>query len=807
MKKAGAFLAAMVMTVYTASVPVGKVQKTTAYAAGSYDMNVIVDLAGERKEISPLIYGVNQYGNEDYLKDLHVNSIRQGGNRMTAYNWENNASNAGSDWEHSSDDNLSKSDEPADCVQVLSKLAKKNSVGYKLTTLQLAGYVAADKKGAVDESESAPSERWNEAVAVKGAPFADEPDLTDGKVYMDEYVNYIIKKLGDSKSETGIQGYSLDNEPALWMHTHSRIHPQPVGAEELTEKSVAVATAVKKLDPNAEIFGPSLYGYTAFDHLADDENSDEWEKLRDANGYHWYIDYYLDSMKKASDEAGVRLLDVLDIHYYSESARGDAADRVQSVRTLYEKGFKENSWIGKWCQENVPILPTIKASIDKYFPGTKLGITEYNFKGANDVSGTIAQAEALGCYADQGVYFATLWDNGPFILSGMKLYTNYDGNGGCFGDTLVSAKTDDVSLASTYAAVNSDSDSKVTVMLTNKSADETENASINIKNSDKEYKSAAVYAVFGDSEDIKLLDVVKDFDGNNFKVDLPAYSAAMIVVSDNATEFDGLKKYDEIKIEVKKETFDDPMSMVNANGFVEIPITDPKHLSKIIITGDVASSAGSGWGNAGCAVCINAVDENGTAFWTYKDYMLNLGNDSKATVKFDGTLKNEDKEDVKAVIADGKIELQKWWDSSEKKEAKIDDEITIKYKSVQVVYEYKEEDISSTGTTTTTAATSTTSTTTTTTTAPQEDTTGKVKANKLGDANCDGNTNMADSVLIMQAIANADEYGRGKENGITEQGWANADVTGGGVTMLDAAAIQSFTLEIIKSFDEYSEEV
>ena len=101
-----------------------------------------------------------------------------------------------------------------------------------------------------------------------------------------------------------------------------------------------------------------------------------WEDIKSANNYHWYLDCYLDQMKKAEEEYGTRLLDVLDIHYYSESAREGAEDRVQSVRTLYEKGFRENSWIGQWCQENVLILPTIQKSIDTYYPRTKLAITE-----------------------------------------------------------------------------------------------------------------------------------------------------------------------------------------------------------------------------------------------------------------------------------------------------------------------------------------------------------------------------------------------------------------------------------------------
>ncbi|MCQ2459112.1 MAG: glycoside hydrolase [Ruminococcus sp.] len=800
MKKITALLAAVAVTGGAFTAPFSNARKDTSNAAGGYDMDITVDLKGERKEISPLIYGVNQYTTE--LKNVKTNSVRQGGNRMTAYNWENNASNAGSDWKHSSDNNLSNSNEPADCVQQLSKSAAKYGVGYKLTTLQLAGYVSADKDGTVTEAETAPSDRWNEVVLTKNAPFDETPDLKDGKVYMDEYVNYIINKLGDSQSATGIQGYSLDNEPVLWNDTHPRVHPEPVTIEELSSKSIEMAKAVKKLDPKAEIFGPALYGYTAFDHLDDDEDHNEWETVKEKNNYHWYLDCYLDDMKKASDECGTRLLDVLDIHYYSESARNGIEDRLQSVRTLYEEGFSENSWIGQWCMQNVPILPTIQKSIDTYNPGTKLAISEYNFGGGNDASGTIAEAEALGCYADHGVYFATLWGGEPFIVSGINLYTNYDGKGGSFGDTLISASTEDVSKSSTYAAVNADDDSEVTVMITNKDLTENENASISLKNAAKEYKSAAVYAVYGDKEQVRLIDIVKDVKDNVVNVELPSFSAAMVVVSDKADAFDDLKIYEEEKIETKTENFDDPESMINKNGYVEIPITDAKHLAKIIITGDVTSSAGSSWATAGCAVCINANDADGKYFWTSKSYSLPLGKDSTATVVFDGTLTkttgegaDEVKEDVEAYISDGKVELQKWWDASEKSEDEVDDLIEITYKNISVVYEYKEDETPSVTTTTTSATTKPVVTITTTTVAdPSADIV-------YGDSNCDSNVNMADAVLIMQSLANPDKYGiKGSdETHITAQGEKNADCcnTGDGMTNSDALAIQRFLLKLV----------
>jgi len=795
MKKTAAFFAACVVSGCAVTAPMSRVPENTANAAGGYDMNITVDMKGERKEISPLIYGVNSYTAK--LKDVKATAVRQGGNRMTAYNWETNASNAGSDWKHSSDNNLSDSESPADCVQQLSKDAAKYGVNYKLTTLQLAGYVSADKNGTVTEEEKAPSKRWNKVVLTKGSAFADTPDLTDGVVYMDEYVNYIIKKLGDSQSATGIQGYSLDNEPVLWNDTHSRMHPEPVTIEELSTKSIEMAKAVKKLDPKAEVFGPALYGYTAFDHLDDDDKHTEWETVKAKNNYHWYLDSYLDDMHKASEECGTRLLDVLDIHYYSESARNGIDDRLQSVRTLYEEGFVENSWIGQWCMENVPILPTIKKSIDKYYPGTKLGISEYNFGGGNDASGTIAQAEALGCYADQGVYFATLWGGEPFILAGINLYTNYDGKGGCFGDTLIPAKTQDVSKSSTYAAVNAKDDSKVTVMVTNKDRASAENAVIDLKNSIKDYKSAAVYAVYGDSEEIKLIDIIKDVKDNKVKTELPAFSAAMVVVSDKADAFDGLKTYEETKTEVVTKEFKDIESMTNEKGFVTVPIEDAKHLSKIIINGNVTSSAGSSWATAGGAVCMNAVSKSGEGFWTYKDFTLTLGSNT-ATVKFDGILTKSTgegdakvSEDLEATISDGKVELQKWWDAAEK----TGDTVSLKYTSVQVVYEYPHGEGPTVVTTTSTTSKTTTTTTTTVTTstpAPKAD---------YGDANCDGGVDMADVVLIMQALANPNKYGvNGSDaNHITSKGTANADCfnVGDGMTTNDALAVQQYLLKLV----------
>ena len=67
-----------------------------------------------------------------------------------------------------------------------------------------------------------------------------------------------------------------------------------------------------------------------------------------------------------------------------------------------------------------------------------------------------------------------------------------------------------------------------------------------------------------------------------------------------------------------------------------------------------------------------------------------------------------------------------------------------------------------------------------------------------GDANLDGEMNMADAVFTMQAVSNPDKYGIGSEEGFSVQGAFNADLyePGSGITNADALAIQRKMLNI-----------
>jgi hypothetical protein len=68
------------------------------------------------KPISPYIYGINFYSGVTGAPPL-LTFDRDGGNRWTAYNWETNASNAGSDYLYENDNYLSSSNVPAEAVR------------------------------------------------------------------------------------------------------------------------------------------------------------------------------------------------------------------------------------------------------------------------------------------------------------------------------------------------------------------------------------------------------------------------------------------------------------------------------------------------------------------------------------------------------------------------------------------------------------------------------------------------------------------------------------------------------------------
>jgi mannan endo-1,4-beta-mannosidase len=512
---------------------------------------ITVHTGEDRSPISPYVYGSNQDRSDTDLWTVR----RLGGNRLTGYNWETNHSNAGSDWEHSSDNFLldnagipeSEWDEPATVMTHFH--GESLAMGAEtMLTLQMAGYVAADDAGTVPEEQTAPSVRWDSVEWRKEASFVHGPDREDGTVYMDELVHRLTQRYGGAEDPDGVRWYTLDNEPALWPETHPRIHPEKTGAEELVERSVELASAVKAVDPNSRITGPVLYGFGAYRDL---QGAPGWNAVKAE--YDWFIDYYLDRMWEAEQTHGQRLLDVLDVHWYPE-ARGDhrivASDattpadveaRLQAPRTLWDSTYTENSWIADCCREFLPLLPRLQQAIDEYYPGTKLAITEYDYGAKHTISGGLAQADVLGAFGKYGVDVATLWgidEEDDYAAAAFHLYRDYDGAGGTYGNTSVRARTDDRTNISVYASIEDENPSRLHIILINKNREGPFEIHLELQGETSYIEGEAWYFDADRSsigEDESFEEEV-DLSGNSFSYVVPRTSATHLVLRANESE-------------------------------------------------------------------------------------------------------------------------------------------------------------------------------------------------------------------------------------------------------------------------------
>ncbi len=530
-----------------------------------------IDIAGR---ISPYIYGINA---ESDISGVTVNAVKQSDMRISSYNWETNYSNSGSG--NGSENSLALVESypgedqqtPALYTDNLMSRAKRYGIPSKYVTLQMMGKVAPSGSGSP----------WENVVFSKNDSYLTAPDTSDGTVYMDEYVSFLANRYGYAV-DGGINGYFLDCEPENWFTRFPEATPERIAAEPLISRSAELADAVKRIDPTALVYGPSISGIDAFINI---KNPADWEKYR--NDYSWFIDYYLDKMKAASYKSGKRLLDVLDIHYHTEATNGlllpiiDSNDalsnnvRMQAPRILWDSSYTENSTTAIMHSQYIPLIPTLNASIDMYYPGTKLSFSEYNFGGGDNVSGGIAAADALGIFAEYGVHMACMRPNTSdisYMKSAINIYTNYDGNGSRFGNTLVGSANGGDIMSSVYAAVTGRDETSLKTVLINKNQNSPKTAEIKITSS-AVFESAEVYSFDGGSSEITRRDDISDIENNSFSFEMEPLSVYMLV-------FDGRVNEDVLKedTDIPDSEQTDVISSESTVSDTETTETTPEHV-------------------------------------------------------------------------------------------------------------------------------------------------------------------------------------------------------------------------------------
>lgn len=489
-------------------------------------INVSIDLTADRHALKPEIFGVSGSPN---LAHVAYPLVRWGGNSATRYNWQADVHNTASDWFFM---NIPDGNGTATASGVEALMASTLDAGSQpLLTLSTIGWMpkpVQQKRWGYSVVKYGPQlvtecsyfgsnpPAWCTADAGNGACNTaqnqtgfcnangnivgnDPLDTSDPSTpqIQSAWVAHLQQRFGNAASG-GIRYYALDNEPMLWNSTHRDVHPQPLSYDEIWQRTVAYASAIKAQDPNAKIFGPVTWGYCDLFGSAADNCLDGSDRA--AHGGVPFVKWYLQQVCTYQAQHGVKLVDYLDLHYYpqgdsvvdfSDPPNGSettaaSARRLRSLKELYDPAWQSESWLSDlgntspWFYSHPQLIPRVRAWISESCPGTGLAITEYNWGADNGASSALAQAEALAIFAREGVDVAARWVaplEGSLVERAFRLFLNFDGLGTPVAGDSVRTLSSDIDVLGAYA-IHAPGN-KIFVLLFNKSTT-SNTASINV---------------------------------------------------------------------------------------------------------------------------------------------------------------------------------------------------------------------------------------------------------------------------------------------------------------------------------------
>jgi hypothetical protein len=447
-----------------------------------------VDCSQGRHPISPLIYGTAN-GDVGWWES-GTSARRWGGNPNTRYNWK-----IGNAWNTTKDYFFRNTDygfPPGPSWLSWLQADVDHRVG-SAVTVPAIGWVAKDTT-----SYAFPVSRFGQQQAVagenrdmgngvdqRGQPLKSGPPELTSVPAPPEFVTDWVRAIGQKGLSRDVTMYIIDNEPTLWQDTHRDVHPEPVGYDELLDRTVRYASAVRAADPKAVIAGFAGWGWTSLFYSAKDM-AGRVRTDRLTHGTTALLPWWLRRVRDYEKQTGSRLIDIVDVHWYPQANNiygggngatdpESAALRIRSVRSLWDPTYKDESWI----DEEVKLIPRVRAWVEEEAPGMRISVGEYNFGGEKHMSGGLAQAEALGRFGTEGIYSAFYWTYPPPRSPSywaFRAYRNFDGRGGRFLDESVSAKSADP-LASVFASRAGDHE---VLVLLNTSPDAAARASIDL---------------------------------------------------------------------------------------------------------------------------------------------------------------------------------------------------------------------------------------------------------------------------------------------------------------------------------------
>ncbi|HWD20789.1 MAG TPA: glycoside hydrolase family 44 protein [Verrucomicrobiae bacterium] len=463
-------------------------------ALGPNATNVLtIDAAANRHPISSLIYGV-AFANSNELSDLNFTLNRSGGNAETSYNWQINAHNHAADWYFESI-----ADSPATPGASTDEFVADSRGGNAAAavTIPMIGWApilgpsrstlgsyAVAKYGPQTGTDPYNSAWGNGISQTNGSKPITWNDPHDANTPVDTnfqkgYVQHLVTKWG-AATNGGVRFYLMDNEHSIWQGTHQDVHPIGATMREIRDDILAYASMVKSVDSNALVLGPEEWGWSGYfwsgyDQQWSGKNNNYNQAQfpdRTTNGGMDYMPWLLGQLHQHDTNTHQRLLDYFTLHCYPQSGEfgDDVSASMQRTRNRSTRQFWDTSYVDpSWINSVVSLIPRMKNWATNY-PGTKIGVTEYNWGAEAYINGATAQADILGIFGRESLDLATRWTtpdpSSPTYLS-LKMYRNYDNHKSTFGDTSVLASAPNPDNMAVFAAQRA-SDGALTVMVVSK---------------------------------------------------------------------------------------------------------------------------------------------------------------------------------------------------------------------------------------------------------------------------------------------------------------------------------------------------
>ena len=516
-------------------------------------VTVTVDINANRHPINPNIYGI-AYGTATTLVDLNAPLNRYGGNNTSRYNWQLNADNRGQDWYFESiGDTSAAAGERGDTFFSTSK----NAGAQALITIPIIGWVAklgsnraklASFSQAKYGAQTGNDWQWfpdagNGILASNNQYVTNDPndaDVSVDSLFQKSWVQHFVSTWGTA-ANGGVRYYILDNEHSIWHSTHRDVHPTGATMDEIKGRILDYADKIKTADGSALVVGPEEWGWSGYFYSGYDQQWGSihgWSSLPDRTNHSGadYLPWLLGQLKANTVAGGLKPLDVFTVHYYPQGGEfgNDTSTSMQltrnrSTRSLWDPNYVDPTWIS----DTVKLIPRLRSWADAYyFPGTPIGITEYNWGAEAHINGATTQADIYGIFGRENLDMATRWttpDPSTPTYKAMKMYRNYDGNKSGFGDTSVSAAVPNPDNVSAFAAQRADG--TLTVMVISKYLSANTPVTVSLANFSGN-GTAQWYQLTSANAINRLSD--QSYTGNTLAVSLPPQSINLFILGTGA---------------------------------------------------------------------------------------------------------------------------------------------------------------------------------------------------------------------------------------------------------------------------------